>query len=614
MPPPSVAAPRRARWLSAVLVVLGLTGLLVASPPAVAASGPVVLDDFAGQVRGARTVTGLAEPQAGEAPPGSFVELGGQATIRATGGGSADGGVRLDYTFDPTDLGPGSAGSRLSLVIDAVRLVPEPAVTGARAEITITVTDADGADSTYETTVTGLGGSDVAVDLSCAAGGPCLAGEADLTEATHLAVVIRSAAELGTAGSLEVVLDTISTVAAPDGGPSASTGAGSPAVDASAAPAFVGAAPPATRVGQAYRHQFRAHGQPAPAYAVADGELPPGLALTAPGLLAGTPTVAGRYGFTVRAENADGSDTQVVALDVAAPLTRTGPGVTVSPRPTPTSPERPRSDAPDPLLTNRPPVITSRAQAVYVRGTAGSFAVEAGGSPRPSLAVVGDLPAGLRLIDHGEGTAAIEGTPLAPGGRFEVLLTARGAGRATQTLTLTVGEVPSVTTVEPVRLMVGTAGRYEIRSTGYPVPTLTVTDLPAGMSVTDHGDGTATISGTPTRAGADGGFAVIATNDVGSAVRTVRLVVGEAPRWISGDRVDFARGQSGSTTLRTAGEPDPDLTVEGELPAGLTVLDNGNGTATLAGSPTDSGTVEVTLVARSSGVPGARQRLQITVS
>lgn len=613
MPPPSSAAPRRARWVSAVLVGLGLAGLLVASPQAAAAGGPVVLDDFAGQVRGVRTVSGRPERQTGDASPGSFVELGGRAMIRVGGGGSADGGVRLDYAFVPTDLGEGSAGTRLLVAIEAVRLVPEPAGAGG-AEITITVTDANGADSTYETTVTDPGGSDVVVDLFCSAGGPCPTGDADMSQATHLAVVVRPGAGMATTGSLEVVLDAISTGPSPEGAPSPSTGAGSPPVDASLAPAFMSAVPPATRVGQAYRHQFRAGGQPAPAYAVVSGELPPGLALTTPGLLAGTPTVAGHYVFTVRAENAGGSDTQVVVLDVAATRTRTGPGVTVSPRPTPTSPERPRSDAPDPPPANRPPVITSRAQAVFVRGTAGSFAVEAGGSPRPSLAVVGDLPAGLRLIEHGDGTAAIEGTPLAPGGRFEVLLTAQGAGRATQNLTLTVGEVPSVTTVEPVRLIAGTAGRYEIRSTGYPVPTLTVTDLPTGMSVTDHGDGTATISGTPTRAGADGGFAVIATNDVGSAVRTVRLVVGEAPRWISDERVDFARDQSGSATLRTAGEPDPDLTVEGELPAGLTVVDNGNGTATLAGSPIDVGTSDVTLVARSPGVPEARQRLRITVT
>ena len=42
------------------------------------------------------------------------------------------------------------------------------------------------------------------------------------------------------------------------------------------------------------------------------------------------------------------------------------------------------------------------------------------------------------------------------------------------------------------------AGSYTVTTTGYPAPTITETGaLPAGLTFTDNGNGTATISGTP---------------------------------------------------------------------------------------------------------------------
>ena len=44
-------------------------------------------------------------------------------------------------------------------------------------------------------------------------------------------------------------------------------------------------------------------------------------------------------------------------------------------------------------------------------------------------------------------------------------------------------------------------------------------------------------------------------------------------------------GAAFTTTVTTTGEPAPALTETGALPAGLTFVDNGNGTATISGTP-----------------------------
>ena len=68
-------------------------------------------------------------------------------------------------------------------------------------------------------------------------------------------------------------------------------------------PTFVQAAPPSGRVGTTYSYAFKAlmGSTAATSYQLVTGTLPPGLTLNASGVLSGTPTTAGDYGFDVRA-------------------------------------------------------------------------------------------------------------------------------------------------------------------------------------------------------------------------------------------------------------------------------------------------------------------------
>ena len=76
-------------------------------------------------------------------------------------------------------------------------------------------------------------------------------------------------------------------------------------------PFMVGPAPPAGMVGDPYVHRFRTTPQaPGPELSVVAGQIPPGLSLAADGTLAGTPTAAGDFTFTVGASNGVTADAE----------------------------------------------------------------------------------------------------------------------------------------------------------------------------------------------------------------------------------------------------------------------------------------------------------------
>jgi uncharacterized repeat protein (TIGR01451 family) len=77
--------------------------------------------------------------------------------------------------------------------------------------------------------------------------------------------------------------------------------------------------PPSARRGVAYSHQFTGSGLPQPSFTLSSGALPPGLALSANGVLAGMPTQAGSYsGISVTASNGMAPDaTQSFSIVVA---------------------------------------------------------------------------------------------------------------------------------------------------------------------------------------------------------------------------------------------------------------------------------------------------------
>ena len=228
--------------------------------------------------------------------------------------------------------------------------------------------------------------------------------------------------------------------------------------------------------------------------------------------------------------------------------------------------------------------FTNATSASFVVGTAGTFTVQA--SPPAPITRTGALPAGVTFVDNGNGTATLAGTPTGPGGVFP--LTFSTSSGAQQSFTLTINQAPAITSGAAATFSVGASSPFNISSTGYPVPTLTVTGaLPAGVSFNASSNGTAVLTGAPA-SGTAGTYplTITASNGVGTAAtQSFVLTVNTAPAFTSVATATFLVGQAGTFTVTTVGTPLPTLSRTGTLPAGVTFTANANGTATIAGTP-----------------------------
>ena len=258
---------------------------------------------------------------------------------------------------------------------------------------------------------------------------------------------------------------------------------------------------PRPRPRRARRSPSRSPRRPATTYTTNvthSGTLPAGVSFDNLGngtaTLSGTPTAAsgGTYPITFTAKNSAGTTTQSFVLTVGAK-----------------------------------PTITSAASATATVGSSFSFTVKATGAPAPTMAESGALPQGLTWTDNGNGTATLAGTPgVNQGGVYELTFTATNTGgTATQSFTLTVDQAPAITSASSATAVHGMAlTPFKFTSTGYPVPNVTHSGTIRGLTYTNNGNGTATLSGTPRTAGTYT-LTITAKNAVGTATQTFTLTV-----------------------------------------------------------------------------------------
>ena len=101
---------------------------------------------------------------------------------------------------------------------------------------------------------------------------------------------------------------------------------------------------------------------------------------------------------------------------------------------------------------------------------------------------------------------------------------------ATQPLHLTIIEAPTITSAPasvPVTAAVPMAP-VTVTAAGYPIPTISASGLPAGLSLVDHLNGMATLAGTPAGAGGRSITATLrARNHAGTS--TQQLVLSISP-------------------------------------------------------------------------------------
>ena len=163
----------------------------------------------------------------------------------------------------------------------------------------------------------------------------------------------------------------------------------------------------------------------------------------------------------------------------------------------------------------------------------------------------------------------------------------------------TTGVAPVITSAGFVQVELREPVDFTVTATGTPTPTLAeLGQLPAGITFTDNGNGTATLGGEVTDPAVaappplNSYFLLLeASNGVGTPyIQLFEINVGSAPStpsFASADSDTEAVGVPFSFTVNTYGYPAPVLTEKGHLPKDITFTDNGDGTATIASDGPD---------------------------
>ena len=270
-----------------------------------------------------------------------------------------------------------------------------------------------------------------------------------------------------------------------------------------------------------------------------------------------------------------------------------------------------------------PPAFTSTSSDAVAAGTAFSFTVTTTGTPTPAISLDSGstLPPGVTLTDNGNGTATLAGTSSVISGVYNFTIDAANgvSPNATQPFRLTETAPPAFTSTSSDAVAAGTAFSFTVTTTGTPTPAISLdsgSTLPPGVTLTDNGNGTATLAGTSSVISGVYNFTIDAANGVSpNATQPFRLTETAPPAFTSTSSDAVAAGTAFSFTVTTTGTPTPAISLDSgsTLPPGVTLTDNGNGTATLAGtSSVISGVYNFTIDAANGVSPNATQPFRLT--
>ncbi len=274
---------------------------------------------------------------------------------------------------------------------------------------------------------------------------------------------------------------------------------------------------------------------------------------------------------------------------------------------------------------NVAPQITSDPIRRETTGVIYTYDVTAtDGNDDPLTLSATTLPWWLTFVDHGDGTGTLSGTRPTSGSGGVTIRVDDGITFTTQTFTVTVAQdsAPTFTSSAPTAGVVGALYNYLVQTTdadGNPL-ILTAPTLPGWLTLTDHHDGTATLSGTPTQAGDSA--VVLRVSD--SAMTTDQSWNIAVPPTNSAPVFDHSTSppataealESYSHTF-TATDVDGDsLTFTlASGPAWMSLIDHGDGTATISGVPdiTEMGVTTPCIVNVSDGSATAAANFDVNV-
>ncbi|PKQ19728.1 MAG: hypothetical protein CVT66_08460, partial [Actinobacteria bacterium HGW-Actinobacteria-6] len=326
-------------------------------------------------------------------------------------------------------------------------------------------------------------------------------------------------------------------------------------------PAIMAASEATFTVGTTSSEGISAEGYPAPTLSL-QGALPSGLsfafqgstgATSSAGAIVGKPAAGtgGRYAVSIVATNG-------VVPDASAPMT---------------------------ITVLEAPEFLSAASTTFTVGTVETFDISSSAFPTATITALDALPAGLTLVDDGDGTARVAGTPaVGSGGAYSVRLRADNGvtAPASQVLAIVVAEPLGFSSGNSVGFVEGVSEGFEIAVSGYPVPSVSIAGaLPSGVTFTDRGDGSAEITGTAS-VGSAGTYSVTLTaeNDIESVGQAFVLTVDGPPTAI--DNVGSCPEDDKAIIDVLAGASDPN----GDPLAAELVSPPSNGAVTISSSGT----------------------------
>jgi hypothetical protein len=164
----------------------------------------------------------------------------------------------------------------------------------------------------------------------------------------------------------------------------------------------------------------------------------------------------------------------------------------------------------------------------------------------------------------------------------------------------------------------GSAFNFQVTTSGPDNATLTETGaLPSGLTFVDNGNGSATISGTPSAtAGGVYTLTFTATSSGGTTKQVFQLTVDQAPSITSAASSAATVGTSFTFKVKTSGYPAATVSESGALPGGLTFKPKIGGKAVITGIPASGsqGTYHITLNASNGIGSAASQAFALTVN
>jgi hypothetical protein len=127
-----------------------------------------------------------------------------------------------------------------------------------------------------------------------------------------------------------------------------------------------------------------------------------------------------------------------------------------------------------------------------------------------------------------------------------------GTGTVSNTATLIVGQPPSITSANNVIFTLGASSSFTVKATGSPIPSISESGaLPAGVTFTNNGNGTATLGGIPTTGGTFN-LTITASNGVSpNAAQSFTLTANGPQASISTTGINFGTLYLGSIVTKT---------------------------------------------------------------